>query len=143
MKQNGNKFLSLLLAVMICFTSCTMTGDWCYRLLPGDYEVLRINSTEIDLVQDGGYVIRYVIAFCYNESFIGVQQPEFDKESNDDLDIREMDWSNPNYYLVDAANEAVYGPYTATEYEDQLKKLNITDMCEWISTNTKPKGAVW
>ena len=58
-----------------------------------------------------------------------------------DVDIETMDHSNPSYYLVDTLEDKVMGPYTAEEYDDQIKEMGVETMCDWIKTVPKPDGA--
>ncbi|MCI8332874.1 MAG: DUF3997 domain-containing protein [Clostridiales bacterium] len=134
--------------LVCCLTSCGPgLNDWTYDLLPGDYEVWHVNSNTIDLGKRHGnslttMIDRYVLAFCYNDVMIGVQQIVIDEDPQGRvLDMNQVDKSHPDYYLIDAETDTVYGPYSAEEYESQVEALEATDMCDWILTVPRPDGA--
>lgn len=147
-KRSGRDVLligALILTLML--TSCGGLQDWIYDKLPNGYEIWRVNSQDIGLCKREGdstelKIDRYITAFCYNDSYIGIQRLMIDESiPYADVNIEEMDQSNPSYYLVDAANDLIMGPYTAEEYDDQIKALNIQALCDWIKTVPKPEGA--
>lgn len=147
-KQNGNRWMQLILCIVIIFllTSCGL-GDWDYEL-PNGYSIWRINSQSIKLVKlENEYsahtvVDRYVLEFCYNESYIGIKRLMIDENiPYEDVDIEAMDHSNPSYYLIDTQKDIVMGPYTEEEYETQMIAQEVETMCDWIKTVPAPKGA--
>lgn len=145
-----------IMVVLICvgwlLGSCGLS-DWSYELLPGDYEICRVNSHCIILGQPvkigttdttvlETIVDTYVWAFCYDDTFIGIQRLPVQSEALDaQTDIRSLDTSNMEYYLVDATNNTVYGPYSAKEYEEQVTLLTDGSLCDWIDTYPMPEGA--
>lgn len=122
------------------------TDDWGYEL-PNGYEISRVNSNCVVLGKNGDVfeqmVDRYVVSFCYNQSFVGLQRiPLDDIAANESIDIQSYDRSSAEYYLVDTENDTIYGPYTEEEeYTEKCVELSVGDMCEWIETTTKPEGA--
>lgn len=119
-------------------------GDWVYDRLPNGYEIWRLNSSNIQVVKGNGTTILdgYVLEFCYNESFIGIKHTSTDEmNSQRQAGTKNMDMLNPEYYLIDAQNDAVYGPWTADDYQKQLETRQVRDMCSWISTVPAPDGA--
>lgn len=143
-----------IMVVLICvgclLGSCGLS-DWSYELLPGDYEIWRVNSHCIVLVRPVNttdttavdtIVDAYVWAFCYDDTFIGIQRLPVQSEALDaQIDIRSLDTSNMEYYLVDATNNTVYGPYSAQAYEKQVALLTDGSLCDWIDTYPMPEGA--
>lgn len=120
-------------------------GDWAYDQLPNGYEIWRLNSRNIQVVKGNGTVILdgYVLEFCYNESFIGIKHISTDEGySRGQSDTKNLDTSNPDFYLIDAQNDAVCGPLTADDYQKQLQTRRIQDMCGWIPTVPTPDGAI-
>lgn len=120
-------------------------GDWTYDRLPNGYEIWRLNSRDIQLVKDGGstrILDRYILEFCYNDSYIGIKHISSDEMlSQGQAGIANMDTSNPEYYLIDTQIDAVFGPYTADDYQNQIAILQIQDLCGWIPTVPTPDGA--
>lgn len=158
-KQSGsNKRLCAICVLLCCcvlFTSCAGLADWEYEL-PNDYCVTHINSMSIvfgkrDVSTEqliDPQIERFITDFCYNDSYIGLKrfalstmdfgtrEETFFGCSLDDISKMEYNYeeSDLEYYLVDAVKDKIYGPYTAEEYGMQCEELNITGMCEWIST---------
>lgn len=120
-------------------------GDWAYDQLPNGYEIWRLNSSNIQLVKDGGSTIildGYILEFCDNDSYIGIKYISTDEMiSQGQAGVENMDTSNPEYYLIGSQNDAVFGPFTADDYQNQLEIHQIHDMCDWIPTVPTPKGA--
>lgn len=140
-----------IMVVLICvgwlLGSCGLS-DWSYELLPGDYQICRVNSRCIVLVRPyesvGNEIIvdEYIWAFCYDDTFIGIQRLPVESEALEaQVDIRSLDTFNMEYYLVDATNNTVYGPYSLQEYEEQVALLTDGSLCDWIDTYPMPEGA--
>lgn len=55
-----------------------------------------------------------------------------------DFDVKEVDPTLLEYYLVDTHEALVYGPYSLEEYEQKFQSLGISQMGEWITTSTNP-----
>ena len=134
--------------MIIILTSCGLS-DWAYDKLPNGYEIWRINSEDIELIKRKGdstdlKIDRYILEFCYNDSYIGIKRLMIDQNiPYQNVHIEEMDKSHPAYYLVDALNDVILGPFTAEKYEDQIESLKVENMCDWIKTVPTPEGAVW
>lgn len=56
-------------------------------------------------------------------------------EGYDSFDIDEADLTKLEYYIVDTLEDAVYGPFTEEEYNEQLSVLQINDLGDWIKTS--------
>ena len=147
-KQTGSRWIRFVLLIILAFilTGCGL-GDWNYDL-PNGYAIWRINSQDIALVKleneySGTCVIdRYILEFCYNDTYIGIKRLMVDESiPYQDVNIETMDHSNPSYYLVNTLEDKVMGPYTAEEYDDQIKAMGVETMCDWIKTVPKPDGA--
>lgn len=151
MKLIGNKIrnialiLAILFSIVVCTSSCFPgLSDWVYYGLPNGLEIWRCNSESIECTRAGGSGIileSYITAFCYNENYAGFKHVPYDYTTSD-LWIEDVDLSNPDYYLYDAATDTLYGPYTPDEYDEQLEILNISEIGEWIPTVPRPDGAV-
>lgn len=148
-QQSGNKLIALIgiLILIVILTSCGAGWqDWEYDHLPNDYEIWRINSEDIVLMKNKGsterVINRYILEFCYNDSYIGIKKIMVDENiPYHEVYIEELDATNPSYFLVDTVNDTVMGPYTSEEYTIKIKDLEIESMCDWIKTVPKPQGA--
>lgn len=144
-KRYGMKMsiLASLMALTLLLTGCPAMSDWQYNNLPGEYSIWRINIQDIQLVKVNGnsgdpVVGRYIIAFCYSDRYIGLQRIPLEREYDGVIDVENLDKSNPEFYLIDAEIGSVFGPWTKEEYLDNITELGITEMCEWIFTDSKP-----
>jgi len=79
---------------------------------------------------------RHIKEYCYNDRYVGVRMidPEERTEEKEKYHLEE-------WYIINCEYDTIYGPFkTIQEYESALEELGITDFCEWISTDKKPKG---
>ena len=122
--------------------------DWAYTLLPGDYEIWRVNSQTIVFgkVNASGslqhVVDSYILEFCYNDVFIGLKQVSLDSSVHYENEDILKTQSDAHFYLVDAMQEIVYGPYTEEIYLQQLQALQTGPLGEWISSIPRPEDAI-
>lgn len=147
-KKSQLKML-LIIAIFIFFLSACGLSDWSYNKIPNGYEVWHFSSGDIKLVYEDGKIVieKFVLAFCYNDKYIGVQQIPL-KENDEHISSweeiqKEYDLSDPEYYIIDSETDSIYGPYTQSEYIKQIEILNICELCEWIKTQPPPEDAVW
>lgn len=117
--------LSLLL-----LTACPGLADWDYSL-PGGYSISRINDHKVVCSKDGTAIVKnYVCAVSYNDSYIGLQRiPAY----VDYIDFGSVDFSTIEYYLLDIANEELYGPFTKEAYLEKCQVLSVGEMCAWMN----------
>jgi len=139
-KQSGNRFLLkvlLILILLMSITACGGLGDWTFDDLPGeDYAIMRLNGEDISLVKSERKVIdRYIIAFCYDTTYIGLKRIPIDLAYDEHFNIDDLDFSRLEYYLVDSQTDIIYGPCTQDEYVRYLDEFNIAEMTEWVLTN--------
>lgn len=136
-------FGGIVFCIMM-LSSCGVS-DWIYDL-PNGYSIWRINVNDIALIKETdesskNALDRYILEFCYNDAFVGIKRLSIDENvSYQDVNIENLDKSNPDYYLVDTTSDFVLGPYTEEEYYIQIETLEIDDMCGWIKTVPRPKG---
>ena len=156
-KQKGSRIIRLIVLIIAILIALLMAilmlafsqafQDWTYDKLPNGYEIVHVNSEDIELDKADGdsldiKIDRYILEFCYNDSYIGIKRLMIDENlPYQEAHIEDMDASNPSYYLVDTVNDVVMGPYTAEEYENQTEALKIDTMCDWIKTVPMPEGA--
>ncbi len=147
-KRNGNKVIvSLCLVLLITvLTGCPAVEDWSYNELPNDYTIMRVNSTDVQFgkTENQQYekkLERYVIAFSYGERYIGIQRIPIEAPYSEVIKVEELDESKVEYYLIDSETDVIYGPWTLDEYNEGLDRFGVLDMCEWISTYSRPDGA--
>ena len=104
-RLSGNIHIKVLIAfTLICLTlflsSCGIS-DWSYDL-PNGYEIVRVNSYSVVFGKNGRRfnttIDRYVIAFCHNDSYIGLKRVPLDNVPFDEkIDIDSYDDSNIEY----------------------------------------------
>lgn len=146
------RLAALTLVLGLVVSSCSLDnlnwnpqGDWDYELCH-DYYIMRVNKDRIDLcVKNNTHyeiiVDMYITEFCYNIDFIAVRRLEIGPEDKFD-EITELDLEEADYYLVDARNGTVFGPYQEEDgFERVCQEQNVGDLGEWIDTYPDPKGA--
>ena len=139
-------FLCIIFICIMMLSSCGVS-DWIYEL-PNGYSIWEINCNDIALIKEVDKssrtaLSRYILEFCYNNSYIGIKRISIDENiPYPEVQIDKLDKSHPDYYLVDTTADFILGPYTAEEYYIQIETLEIGDMCDWIKTVPKPNGAI-
>ena len=117
-------------------------GDWTYNLLPGNYEIWRMNAEDISLEEVHYYkgtpigkpvIDSYIKAFCSDMRYIALKTASGNKASESALDVDE-------YYLVDSKTRFVYGPLTPNEFKTKCDVLDFS-VSDWILTVPKPEAA--
>ena len=121
--------------------SCSV-GNWTYDQLPNDYEIWYFDSENIDLAKvysngNGGSIVidGYISEFCCNDQYIGIMRITEERTMDGTME------SITEYYLIDTAEDKVFGPYELERYESYSEELGIEDMGDWIRTSPRPKGA--
>lgn len=133
--------LILLLAIL---SGCPAIDDWDY-VLPNNYCIVKINVQDIvfgtfkgDSVGNNFDILleRYIIAFCYDERYIGLQRFPIspDRPDEDILDVENLDTSLSEYYLVDSVEGIIHGPFPLQEYFEKVESIENTALCDWIFT---------
>lgn len=127
------RFLLCVLPILLAagfLSSCAGAGDWAFTSLPGDYEIWRLNASEIALVERSGdniadsVVKSYVSAVAWNEDYIlARQKPERDSPEEESL-----------CYLVTVASKTVEGPFSDAELQELLQERSIPLTSEdWVA----------
>lgn len=128
----------LLVLALILLCGCGLS-DWEYKLMEG-YAITRCNSEEIYLThresEDAGGSILLpnyrVTAACANERYIGIQAIRCKGLDEYEQGIA---MGGSAFYLVDAINHEVYGPFASqTEYDAKCSELSAGDMESWRTT---------
>ncbi len=145
----------LVTTILICILLSTLVGcfpalsDWRYDDFPGEYLIVRSNSSQIFLYHnEKGLVLeKFIVAFCKNEQYIGLRVLEKNEEDFptwqewSDFIYDESTVDDCIYYLVDTASETYEGPYTQDEYDQKMLEKNITNLSAWIDTLSPPEGS--
>ena len=128
----------LILATTVFFLSgCSLfSTSWTYTDLPQGYEVKKINDTkmvigkevegnlEIELEGKTIGIEKYIAEFQTSDNYIGLKALENNEDSISVL-----------FYIIDAKNEDVYGPYeTESTYNAVVEKIVEEELGEWKKT---------
>lgn len=114
------------------------SGDWFFDGLPGYYEIWKINGADISLIKKtsefGGKKIvePFVISFCWDNRYIGIQRGSYQKGCQPDA-------TDVEYYIVDSSTEKVFGPFDLEEYKEQSAIFDFYPN-GWVQTVPDPKG---
>lgn len=150
-QQNGRMLLKVTIAVLafaLLLSGCSADwwvgdgrGDWTLDLYEG-YAISKINSNEILLVHKenpndlGGSIILpnyFVMAYQLHEPYIcleGIHTQEI-SASEDELNDMVL-----GYYLVDATNGEIIGPFESyDDFAESCSSLGLEMKDEWIKTN--------
>ncbi len=128
----------LILATTVFFLSgCSLfSTSWTYTDLPQGYELKKINDTkmvigkevegnlEIELEGKTIGIEKYIAEFQTSDNYIGLKALENNEDSISVL-----------FYIIDAKNEDVYGPYeTESTYNAVVEKIVEEELGEWKKT---------
>lgn len=128
----------LILATTVFFLSgCSLfSTSWTYTDLPQGYELKKINDTkmvigkeveenlEIELEGKTIGIEKYIAEFQTSDNYIGLKALENNEDSISVL-----------FYIIDAKNEDVYGPYeTESTYNAVVEKIVDEELGEWNKT---------
>ena len=142
-------FIVLFIVSTVCAPLCACgLSDWDYDL-PNGYYVARGNYKRIFLAYGNGNGLgttitpkdKYVSYFAYNEVYIVAQTITLPEEIEPDEIEPFLKHAKVAYYIVNSETQEVYEELTQEEYEALISELQITHLCDWIPTITKPKGA--
>lgn len=124
-------FITLILTLFL--TSCAGVSDWSYKL-PNNYEVWRINSTDIIIKYVGEKTVEaeipsFVKEFSYNERYVCTRNVDSISDNN---------IFDEKYYILDTLEQQLYGPYdTEHEFVTILNELGIS-LTKWYRTSPDP-----
>ena len=135
----GKKLVFIFtLAITILFLSgCSLfSSGWTYTDLPQGYELKKINDTEMVIGKEveGNLEIElegktigieeYIAEFQTSDNYIGLKALDNTEDSVSVL-----------FYIIDAKNEDVYGPYeTESTYNAVVEKIVDEELGEWNKT---------
>lgn len=144
----------LIVFIVLCvlaLNSCGTSGEWEFYL-PNEYYISRQSDDMISLISPVQIEVRpfettyfvtedCVTNFAYNNNYAAVQVVELPVDYNREYISDYIRTSTPTYILVDTNNHTIYNELKKEEYENLLSELQIFDMCDWITTSVRPKGA--
>jgi hypothetical protein len=128
--------LVVVFAVLLLLSACAGPSDWYNDELPEDYEIWRLNASEILLCKrigetQGLTVIRsYVFEAAYSEDYIFVKQVE-SKEVVQDTGAH-------NYFIINILTGDVSGAYTREEFEALDMVIGLETFPEWKNVTKRP-----
>lgn len=117
------------------------TGDWTYKLLPGDYEIWRNSNYDIQLCEATSsnsaktVIDSCVISFASVGNSISIKRiPDWKGEEYHEEQIE--------YYIVDSETGEIDGPLSYDAFNEASAKKGLVPY-EWINTDSRPDGAIW
>ncbi len=123
-------FYSSLLCLFMIFilTSCAGMSDWSYDNLPGDYEVWRINSETVSLVQTENKVTGHSVVPSYVYAVSSTKDYVFAQR----IESRDADPKHPEYYVVPVGSDKAVGPFDASGFKEYCASIGIAEPTEWL-----------
>lgn len=135
----GKKLVLFLIFITTLFflSGCSLfSAGWTYTDLPQGYELKKINDTEMVIGKEveGNLEIElegktigieeYIAEFQTSDNYIGLKALDNTEDSVSVL-----------FYIIDAKNEDVYGPYeTESTYNAVVEKIVDEELGEWNKT---------
>lgn len=135
----GKKLVLFLIFITTLFflSGCSLfSTGWTYTDLPQGYELKKINDTEMVIGKEveGNLEIElegktigieeYIAEFQTSDNYIGLKALDNTEDSVSVL-----------FYIIDAKNEDVYGPYeTESTYNAVVEKIVDEELGEWNKT---------
>ena len=135
----GKKLVLFLIFTTTLFflSGCSLfSTGWTYTDLPQGYELKKINDTEMVIgkevegnleIELEGKTIgieKYIAEFQTSDNYIGLKALDNTEDSVSVL-----------FYIIDAKNEDVYGPYeTESTYNAVVEKIVDEELGEWNKT---------
>ena len=126
-------------------------GDWGFSL-PNGYSVVHVDNYSICICKGdntGGRTIigRYIVSFCYDQRYVGVQQIPIDENIRNLETVSQIiEESNPadyQYYLIDTQADELYGPFDGEEYKTVVDDIGVYSPCQWINTSSITSDGSW
>lgn len=143
--------LSGCLSILLSMTGGS--GDWTFSL-PNNYMVVHINNYDIHVSKGEGdgmgrssVIGPFVISFCYNQRYIGIEQLPIAEGIKDLTEIEQILENSTaaeyRYYLIDTQTNEIYGPFLPEEYYQQCNEIGVNDFCKWINTDSITVDESW
>ena len=139
--MKDKKLIGTLIELVLCLSflvSCAGAQDWTYYL-PNSYSIVRSNARSIKLIGAAGQVVEpQIVKFQYDDQYVGVCRVSVDEHEA----YLDGEFVNKEWILVDMESADVLGQFSdEQEYDDALRKMGATTLCEWMSTVPRPEGA--
>ena len=135
--------MGAIIILSMILSSCAGMADGRYDL-PGEYSIIYANTRSVDLCRDQkedgkvwgatSIVETYVSEIAYNDDYIFAKRVDVPEDINKDIDT-----SNPEYYLLVVETGLLSGPFSKKEFKAQIKTLNLSKMPKWRETSDLPR----
>lgn len=127
------KKIIFFLLIITTLVGCAGIADWEYRGLPGECEMVRLNTHTIYIFNgECGdiYIENYVDAFATDGKFIYAKR----------IEPEEIDkwFPKKTYCVLDTETYEVVEFETKEEFEAHLTELELETKVDWISTRQNP-----
>lgn len=147
------KLLALIVALVILIFSCfglssCVEVTWEY-ILPRGYYISYFDYYHIILKDISGFSITSgcITSFCYDSRYVCARIVDLgDKyaygktieEVRAELQAKKQD---APYFILDTETQEMHEDLSKEEFDALCVELEITDLCDWIDTDTKPERA--
>lgn len=147
------KLLALIVALVILAISCFGLSScaevtWEY-ILPRGYYINYIDDYDITLNDIEGFIITSgcITSFCYDSRYVCARIVDIGnkyangktvEEDRAELQAKKQD---APYFILDTETQEMYEDLSKEKFDALCVELEITDLCDWIDTDTKPERA--
>ncbi|MBQ7225718.1 MAG: hypothetical protein IJX02_03845 [Clostridia bacterium] len=148
------KLLLLIVALVIlafsCFglSSCDDPVHWRYNL-PRGYFIFYYDEFDIAIKDLSGNSMNHgcIISFCYNARYVCARTVDTSdvhtngKSYEENYAELKAGRHEAPYLIFDVDTEDLYENLSKEEFDALCAELEITGLCDWIDTDTKPRRA--
>lgn len=147
------KLLALIVALVILAISCfglssCVEVTWEY-ILPRGYYISYFDDYDITLNDIEGFIITSgcITSFCYDSRYVCARIVDIGnkyangktvEEDRAELQAKKQD---APYFILDTETQEMYEDLSKEKFDALCVELEITNLCDWIDTDTKPERA--
>ncbi|MBQ7225719.1 MAG: DUF3997 domain-containing protein [Clostridia bacterium] len=117
--------------------------------MPRGYYINYIDDYDITLNDIEGFIITSgcITSFCYDSRYVCARIVDIGnkyangktvEEDRAELQAKKQD---APYFILDTETQEMYEDLSKEKFDALCVELEITDLCDWIDTDTKPERA--